>query len=112
MSECRNGKCKGYTTKHTAHEGGYYALMADAKLEYYENALVGITVEDPTVLAFKVPDSYVDGVGIIDGGRVIEIKKRINERLDSTDVSNGTRELLTYVLQEMESVCLVTSAST
>jgi len=93
-------------------EGGFYTLMADTKLEYYKNELTNIFIEDPTVLAFKVPEHYTNGVGIVDGKNILEIQKKINERLNATDIDKSTKELLDYILQEIEKISILTSAST
>ena len=93
-------------------EGGYYALTAKARLEYYENELVSIFVNDPTLLAFKIPDQYTNGVGVIDGNDVKAIVDNINTHLTTTEVDEKTEKLLSYIADKMNNIAIVTSAST
>lgn len=93
-------------------EGGYYALTAKTRLEYYENELVSIFVNDPTLLAFKIPDQYTNGVGVIDGNDVKAIVDNINTHLTTTEVDEKTEKLLSYIADKMNNIAIVTSAST
>ncbi len=93
-------------------DGGFYALMADTKLEYYEDEIVNIFIENPTLLAFKVPDQYTNGVGIIDGNNILKVQKRIREHLASENVDAKTKVLLNDLLNETDRIYLLSGAST
>lgn len=95
-----------------ANNGGYYALMSKVVIDYYQGEVVSIYVEEPAVLAFKVPDKYTNGVGTIDGNKVLEMTDKINSYLDTNEADNETQELLYYLLQQLDNIVLLTSAST
>lgn len=91
---------------------GYYAFMADTtKVEYYDDKVVSIYVQEPTLLAYQVAEKYADGVGIIDGTKVLQIKQKISEHLNSQK-DDKTKELLSYIYSQLDSIMILTTAST
>ena len=92
--------------------GGYYALMSNVAIDYYQNKIVAIYIEEPAVLAFKVPDKYTNGVGTIDGNKVLEMTDKINGYLNTNEVDKETHELLSWLLEQLDDIVLLTGAST
>lgn len=56
-------------------DGGFYSTNTDLTLHYYDGDLSHATVSSPTLLSFKVPDKYEDGVVVFSGA---ELNKLIN----------------------------------
>ena len=93
-------------------DGAYFSTMANAKLDYSEQELACIYIENPTVLAFRVADSYPNGVGVIDVTDLQDIKQKIADYLNTNKTDRQTKELLSYISDQINSVTILTSAST
>lgn len=101
-----------YVCVDIAKDSGYYSLMSKVKVDYYQGEIAGVHVEEPTLLAFKVPDKYTNGIGTIDGNEVIEMTNRINSYLDENETNEETQRLLSYILEQLDGIALLTEAST
>lgn len=94
-------------------ESGYWSFMAESTtLDFYGDELINVFIEEPTLLAFKVPDRYPEGIGVIDGKKLRELTEKTDEFLETHNADSKTRELLTFISRELNSVALFTSAST
>lgn len=93
-------------------DGSYYSLMSKVTLDYYQGEVCGIYIENPAVLAFKVPDRYADGVGIADGTNVIDMVNRIDAFLQTNELDEKTADLLNGILSDLNDIVLLTYAST
>lgn len=58
--------------------GGSYSTYSDITVRYYNGKLTAIFVDSPTLLAFKVPDKYEDGVVIFSGAKLNELIECFN----------------------------------
>lgn len=101
-----------YITVDISDGGGHYALMADTELEYYNEALMSICIENPTLLAFQLPEKFSEGAGIVDIKYVKELTGKIKSHLDSNEVDSDTERLLSEILQGINDITVITSAST
>lgn len=95
-----------------ADNGGYYCLMSKATIEYYDEKIANIFLDEPAVLAFQVPKEYADGVGIVDGTAVLDLISQIHAYLETNDVDEETKDLLCNIMQWFDDIALLTSAST
>ena len=95
-----------------ANNGGYYALMSKVVIEYYQGEIVAISIDEPATLAFEVPDEYTNGVGIVDGNDVLDLTSQIHTYLANNDVNEETKGLLCNIVQWLDDIALLTSAST
>lgn len=94
-------------------ESGYYSFMAErATLDYYGDELINVFIEEPTLLAFKVADTYPEGIGVIDGKILRELTEEIDGFLAADNRDSEAKALLEHIGQELKSVALLTSAST
>lgn len=50
----------------SAHEDGFYSLMSNVEIHYYDGDVRSISVNDPTLLAFQVSSMHKGGVWILD----------------------------------------------
>lgn len=95
-------------------ENGYYVLMADAKLGYYEDELVEIDIADPALLSFQVSENFDYGVYLFkltEGDAMIESLAEVIQELQST----GQYELaakIQLILDEFSAAGPIVSAST
>lgn len=92
--------------------GGHYSLMTKVTIEYYDGEVVNIFIDEPAVLAFQVPEKYNDGVGIVDGNDVLDLTSQIHTYLATNDVDEETKGLLCNIVQWLDDIALLTSAST
>lgn len=76
-------------------DGGFYSTYADLTLHYYDGDLSYVTVSSPTLLSFKVPDKYEDGVVVFSG---TELNKLIEY------VNNGDTESALKILNELYAI--------
>lgn len=95
-----------------ANNGGYYALMSKVVIDYYQGEVIAIYVEEPVTLAFKVPDKYTNGVGVVDGNDVADITSKIHTYLAGNDTDEETERLLCDIEQWLNNIVLLTGAST
>ncbi len=95
-----------------ANNGGYYALMSKVVIDYYQGEVVAIYVEEPITLAFEVPDKYTNGVGVVDGNDVLDITSKIHTYLADNNADEETKGLLYDIEQWLDSIVLLTGAST
>ena len=96
----------------SSDNGGFCVLMSGATIEYYNDKAVTIYISDPATLAFQVPENYTNGVGIVDGNDVLDIASKIRTHLATTDADEKTKELLLNIAQWLDSIALLTGAST
>lgn len=92
--------------------GGHYSLMTKVTIEYYDGEVVNIFIDEPAVLAFQVPEEYTNGVGIVDGNDVLDLTSQIHTYLATNDVDEETKGLLCNIVQWLDDIALLTSAST
>lgn len=92
--------------------GGHYSLMTKVTIEYYDGEVVNIFIDEPAVLAFQVPEKYNNGVGIVDGNDVLDLTSQIHTYLATNDVDEETKGLLCNIVQWLNDIALLTSAST
>lgn len=92
--------------------GGHYCLMTKAIIKHYNGKIVGIFIDEPAVLAFQVPEEYTNGVGIVDGNDVLNLTSQIHTYLATNDVDEKTKGLLCNIVQWLDDIALLTSAST
>lgn len=96
-----------------ADNGGYYCLMSKATIEYHDEKIANIFLDEPAVLAFQVPKEYAaDGVGVVDGTAVLDLISQIHTYLETNDVDEETKGLLCNIMQWFDDITLLTSAST
>ena len=94
------------------NNGGHYSLMTKVTIEYYDGEVVNIFIDEPAVLAFHVPEKYNNGVGIVDGNDVLDLTSQIHTYLATNDVDEETKGLLCNIVQWLDDIALLTSAST
>lgn len=94
------------------NNGGHYSLMTKVTIEYYDGEVVNIFIDEPAVLAFQVPETYNNGVGIVDGNDVLDLTSQIHTYLATNDVDEETKGLLCNIVQWLDDIALLTSAST
>lgn len=92
--------------------GGHYSLMTKVTIEYYDGEVVNIFIDEPAVLAFQVPEKYNNGVGIVDGNDVLDLTSQIHTYLATNDVNEETKGMLCNIVQWLDDIALLTSAST
>lgn len=92
--------------------GGHYCLMTKVTIEYYDGEVANIFIDEPAVLAFQVPEKYNNGVGIVDGNDVLDLTSQIHTYLATNDVDEETKGLLCNIVQWLDDIALLTSAST
>ena len=92
--------------------GGVVIDVSGDESGYWSDELINVFIEEPTLLAFKVPDRYPEGIGVIDGKKLRELTEKTDEFLETHNADSKTRELLTFISRELNSVALFTSAST
>lgn len=94
------------------NNGGHYSLMTKVTIEYYDGEVVNIFLDEPAVLAFQVPEKYTNGVGIVDGNDVLDLTSQIHTYLATNDIDEETKGLLCNIVQWLDDIALLTSAST
>ena len=94
------------------NNGGHYSLMTKVTIEYYDGEVVNIFIDEPAVLVFQVPEKYNNGVGIVDGNDVLDLTSQIHTYLATNDVDEETKGLLCNIVQWLDDIALLTSAST
>lgn len=94
------------------NNGGHYSLMTKVTIEYYDGEVVNIFIDEPALLAFQVPEEYTNGVGIVDGNDVLDLTSQIHTYLATNDVDEETKGLLCNIVQWLDDIALLTSAST
>lgn len=92
--------------------GGHYCLMTKVTIEYCDGEVVNIFLDEPAVLAFQVPEEYTNGVGIVDGNEVLDLTSQIHTYLATNDADEETKGLLCNIVQWLDDIALLTSAST
>ena len=73
-------------------DGGFYSTNTDLTLHYYDGDLSHATVSSPTLLSFKVPDKYEDGVVVFSGAELNKLIEYVN---------NGDTESALKILNEL-----------
>ena len=77
-------------------DGGFYSTYADLTLHYYDDGdLSYVTVSSPTLLSFKVPDKYEDGVVVFSGAELNKLIEYVN---------NGDTESALKILNELYAI--------
>lgn len=95
-------------------DGGCYNLWSngevihDEEYNYYE-----ITIDDPTLLAFKISESrYPGGVGTMSGEEVNAMISSIETFLLENEVDENTKAFLETILQQIKDIPVIEGAST
>ena len=95
-------------------EGGCYNLWSngevihDEEYDHYE-----ITIDDPTLLAFKISESrYPGGVGTTSGEEVNAMISSIETFLSENEVDENTKAFIENLLQQIKDIPVIEGAST
>lgn len=95
-------------------EGGCYNLWSngevihDEEYNHYE-----ITIDDPTLLAFKISESrYPGGVGTMSGEEVNAMISSIETFLTENEVDENTKTFIENLLQQIKDIPVIEGAST
>lgn len=95
-------------------EGGCYNLWSngevihDEEYDHYE-----ITIDDPTLLAFKISESrYPGGVGTMSGEEVNAMIYSIETFLSENEVDENTKTFIENLLQQIKDIPVIEGAST
>ena len=95
-------------------EGGCYNLWSngevihDEEYDHYE-----ITIDDPTLLAFKISESrYPGGVGTMSGEEVNAMISSIETFLSENEVDDNTKAFIESLLQQIKDIPVIEGAST
>lgn len=74
----------------SAHRDGFYSLMSNVEIHYYDGGIGYISLNDPTLLAFQVSSMYKGGVWMLnlDEGQTImdeltDVSETLKEQGDS-----------------------------
>ena len=95
-------------------ENGYYCLMADVTLGYYEGEVVEIGITDPALLSFQVSENFDYGVYIFsltEGDAMLESLATVMQELQSTG-QNELAARIRLILDEFSNAGPIISAST
>ena len=96
----------------TANEDGYYSLFADVTVDFGDDGQIQtVSIEDTTLLAFKVSSRCPGGAYIYTG----EDMQRLIEQLGSAATRAGdgeTKDLIQSVIEELETGGPIEGAST
>lgn len=95
-------------------EKGYYCLMADVTLGYYEGEVVEIGITDPALLSFQVSENFDYGVYIFsltEGDAMLESLAEIMQELKSSG-QNELAARIQLILDEFSNAGPIVSAST
>lgn len=93
---------------------GYYSLMSDIELQFGENGVECVYVEEPTLLAFSVSSEHQGGVWVLDlneGNTVLASLEEIRTALSQSG-NTDLAEKIDAVIQQFETAGPFTSAST
>lgn len=95
-------------------EGGCYNLWSngevihDEEYDHYE-----ITIDDPTLLAFKISESrYPGGVGTMSGEEVNAMISSIETFLTENEIDENTKTFIENLLQQIKDIPVIEGAST
>lgn len=95
-------------------EDGYYCLMADVELGYYEGDIVEIGITDPALLSFQVSENFDYGVYIFsltEGDAILETLAEVMQELESTG-QNELAARIRLILDDFSNAGPIISAST
>lgn len=95
-------------------EKGYYCLMADVSLGYYEGEVVEIGITDPALLSFQVSENFDYGVYIFsltEGDAMLESLATVMQELKSSG-QNELAARIQLILDEFANAGPIISAST
>ncbi len=68
----------------SAHKDGFYSLVSDVEIHYYDGGIEYISINDPTLLAFQVSSMHKGGVWMLDlneGQTIVEELTDMSETL-------------------------------
>ena len=68
----------------SAHEDGFYSLISNVEIHYYDGGIGYISINDPTLLAFQVSSMYKGGVWMLDldeGQTIMDELTNVSETL-------------------------------
>ena len=95
-------------------EGGCYNLWSngevihDEEYDHYE-----ITIDDPTLLAFKISESrYPGGVGTMSGEEVNAMISSIETFLTENEIDENTKTFIENLLRQIKDIPVIEGAST
>lgn len=66
-------------------DGGFYSTFSDVTIIYYDNVAYNVRISDPTLLAFKVSDTYDGGVCLIDGAEIEQVIQQLTDAKSALD---------------------------
>lgn len=87
-------------------DGGYFNAYADVELSYRNGQLAVVSIWNPTLLSFKIPERYQDGVSLVNGEELQKILARTRQAesfLQDGDIENAIY-LLNDNLASLESI--------
>lgn len=70
----------------SAHEDGFYSLMSNVEIHYYDGGMGYISINDPTLLAFQVSSMDKGGVWMLD------LDDAMLQKADYAGCASGTKE--------------------
>lgn len=95
-------------------EGGCYNLWSngevihDEEYDHYE-----ITIDDPTLLAFKISESrYPGGIGTMSGEEINAMISSIETFLTENEADENTKTFIESLLQQIKDIPVIEGAST
>lgn len=95
-------------------DGGCYNLWSNGEVihdEEYDH--YDITIDDPTLLAFKISESrYPGGVGTMSGEEVNAMISSIEIFLSENEVDENTKAFIENLLQQIKAIPVIEGAST
>lgn len=91
---------------------GYYGLMGDCELTYYNGEITAIYVNDPVLLAFKVSDQYEGGVCTMSGAEMAELMEMLEDLRQIYADNEELQAAVVQIIELLEMHPAVTGAST
>lgn len=79
-----------------ANGDGFYCLRSDAEIQYVDNQIVDIFINDPTLFSFSVSSEYHGGVWLMnldDGEQILAGITEVRNALDSNENEDLLQEL-------------------
>lgn len=111
VTEDENVTCEMVCVGVEVGEQGYYSLLADVELDYYDGKVSAVYIIDPALLAFSVSERWAGGVCLMSGEDMAELMTLLHEMLQ-TYRSEALQEDILKVIEMLENSPAITGAST
>lgn len=111
VTEDEDVTCEAVCVGVEVGEQGYYSLLADVELHYYDGEVSAVYVIDPTLLAFSVSERWAGGVCLMSGEDMAELMTLLHEMLQ-TYRSEALQEDILKAIEMLENSPAITGAST